>query len=97
MTPPVSEDDLNDLRDEDDRAAILAELEREDALASRYDPPADPQAKCPYTGAIICYDCQVEIPQERLAAIPNAVRCVDCQRQEEKEQWQRRLNGQYGD
>jgi DnaK suppressor protein len=75
---------LDDLRDEDDRAACLAELEREDALASRYDPPADPQARCPYTGAIICCDCLGEIPQERLAALPNAVRCVDCQRDEDR-------------
>jgi hypothetical protein len=63
-------------------------------LASRYDPPADPQAKCPYTGAVICYECQVEIPKERLAILPNAVRCIDCQRDEDRHNTQlQRLYG----
>jgi RNA polymerase-binding transcription factor DksA len=28
----------------------------------------------------ICVDCGVEIPAERLRAVPEAVRCVECQR-----------------
>lgn len=31
----------------------------------------------------ICQDCGRSIPQERLEALPQAVRCVECQRREE--------------
>ncbi|MGZ4974660.1 MAG: TraR/DksA family transcriptional regulator [Burkholderiaceae bacterium] len=30
-------------------------------------------------GVVECIDCGDEIPVERLAALPNCVRCIDCQ------------------
>lgn len=36
-----------------------------------------------------CVDCGTEIPAERLEAVPEAVRCVDCQRLFEGERRQR--------
>lgn len=33
----------------------------------------------------ICIDCGVKIPERRLRAIPNAVRCIKCQAKYEEE------------
>ncbi len=30
-------------------------------------------------GIVECRDCDVEIPAERLTALPNCVRCIECQ------------------
>lgn len=30
-------------------------------------------------GIVECMDCENEIPLNRLAALPNCVRCIDCQ------------------
>lgn len=68
-----------DIRDDADRAAYLAESEVRSVLASRYDPPADPQRRLS-DGTIVCWDCEAAIPRTRLAAQPHAVRCIDCQR-----------------
>jgi RNA polymerase-binding transcription factor DksA len=74
-----------DIRDEGDRAAHLAELEREIAVDQfhRYDPPADPQKEA-RDGTIICMDCDAPIHPGRLSAIRGAARCADCQRDEER-------------
>lgn len=32
----------------------------------------------------ICQDCGQRIPKARLAALPQAIRCIDCQRREER-------------
>jgi RNA polymerase-binding transcription factor DksA len=37
-----------------------------------------------------CVDCGSEIPAERLSAVPEAIRCVDCQRR--LEGWHRQLH-----
>lgn len=33
----------------------------------------------------VCVDCGMDISQERLRAVPTAVRCIDCQRKQETE------------
>lgn len=73
-----------DCVDEGDRAQHLAALRVADALAARYEPPADPQTIDRYTGAVVCCDCLIPIPLDRLKAIPGAVRCVECQREAER-------------
>lgn len=30
-------------------------------------------------GVVECMDCGIEIPADRLAALPDCVRCIDCQ------------------
>ncbi len=35
-------------------------------------------------GAVLCMDCGFAIPSPRLAALPDCVRCVDCQSAYEK-------------
>jgi DnaK suppressor protein len=30
-------------------------------------------------GVVECMDCGIDIPTERLAALPDYVRCIDCQ------------------
>lgn len=74
---------LADIRDEGDRAAHLAGLEREIAIDQRhrYDPPADPPLKLA-DGTVICVDCKAPIHPERLRAIHNVTRCLDCEQDE---------------
>ncbi|MGZ8218689.1 TraR/DksA C4-type zinc finger protein [Methylomagnum sp.] len=36
-------------------------------------------------GVVICRDCEAPIPKERLAAFHHAVRCIDCQREYDRE------------
>jgi RNA polymerase-binding transcription factor DksA len=74
---------MSDCVDDVDRAQAHQQLAIDDALASRYVPPADPQERCHITGQIICCDCRREIPAGRLEAQPLAVRCVECQQDEE--------------
>ena len=40
-------------------------------------------------GQVLCMDCEDEIGAARLAALPNAVRCIDCQsiHEQEKQKW----------
>lgn len=35
----------------------------------------------------ICVNCHTEIPQARLASIPAAARCIDCERAREEQSW----------
>jgi phage/conjugal plasmid C-4 type zinc finger TraR family protein len=81
MDQHISRDEI---RDDADRAAWLEEQQRERALAARYETPHDPQDRDPNTGEVICFDCRGPIPPERLAASPHAVRCIDCQREEDR-------------
>lgn len=49
-------------------ACIAAHRQRRDALP------------CVSTTTAICEDCGTEIPAARLAAQPDATRCIECQR-----------------
>lgn len=37
-------------------------------------------------GSVLCMDCEFAIPSERLRAVPDCVRCIDCQVAYELEQ-----------
>lgn len=72
---------LGEVMDDADQAARLAALERSIALGSRYEPAHDPQDR-DAQGQIICCECAGPIDPRRLALLPHAIRCGDCQRDE---------------
>lgn len=55
-----------------DEAVAATELQRETLIARSAEAVAQP-------GAIHCEDCGSEIPEERRAAAPFAIRCIHCQ------------------
>lgn len=70
--------------DECDAAAELEQMDREGALRvalraahTREDPLVIAGERC-------CLTCEEPIEPERLAASPDAVRCVSCQRKRER-------------
>lgn len=82
--------DLADLSDE------RIEIERMAGIRAVLDSmqPDTPQVVMPGedgTPMVVCYDCLNDhdrvtpIPHERLAAVPHAIRCVDCQIEYERE------------
>lgn len=71
--------------DDADRAAVEEELERERILAARRAAElAEAERFAPVRdGARVCADCGVPLSAHRLAAVPHALRCVECQRAHE--------------
>lgn len=59
-----------------DRAAEVEALFQEERLAAHRRPSI---RLVPVTLMRECEDCGTRIPDARLAAVPNAVCCVDCQ------------------
>ena len=83
-------------RDEGDRAADLADMDRAIALrAWQAAQQADAAGAAPLDadGAARCVECGAVIPPARLAARPDAVRCFDCQTARELSA---RLSGRWG-
>ncbi len=65
-----------------DKAQELEQRQRDQALANQLHrtvekPDEDKE------GIRYCLDCGIDIPQQRLKAEPNAVRCVPCQSRKE--------------
>lgn len=60
------------MSDEIDRAQAYDQFFRELALAERKPQLAGPSA-------LVCEDCDEEIPEARRLAMPGCRRCVDCQ------------------
>jgi DnaK suppressor protein len=86
--------------DDIDLAQDVEEIERTEALLrlKLSVPEFESQAIDPERGLIICLDCDAPIPTERLAANPKAVRCIDCQREHDREQRQEsRLYVRFGE
>ncbi|MCE5184632.1 MAG: TraR/DksA family transcriptional regulator [Planctomycetaceae bacterium] len=70
--------------DEIDRAQAATEVYQEAALLAhkRRTPPA---RIVPLNGgARDCLDCGKPIPAARLKALPNAIRCIECQNKKER-------------
>ena len=67
-----------------DRAQRAEETFRERALKRRSNAKEDALQTAGEDGWPICIDCGERIPKARLAARPNAVRCIECQRDHEK-------------
>ena len=61
-----------------DEANARADMFRENAVnAVRQNNP--PESPLYLDGVRCCLDCEEPIPEERLEARPDAVRCVECQ------------------
>ncbi|WP_337840498.1 TraR/DksA family transcriptional regulator [Rheinheimera sp.] len=61
-----------------DRAQDLEALQRDNALKQALNRPTEPQ-DIDQNGNHFCNDCGVHIPAERMAIVPSAVCCIDCQ------------------
>jgi RNA polymerase-binding transcription factor DksA len=74
--------------DDIDIAQYLEECERSEALRRVKDSneESDLQLVDREHGIVICLDCDAPIPKERLAVQKYAVRCIDCQREYDREQ-----------
>jgi DnaK suppressor protein len=65
--------------DQVDNANEVAQQRNEIAvMAARRKPILPPQEK-DAAGCVICLDCGEQIAPARLQAVPNAVRCVECE------------------
>jgi DnaK suppressor protein len=79
MAYPLSEPTGNP-RDTGDIASELAEFSRDVALRRHLASVQIHEDQIVGTeGEVYCCDCPAVIPPERLARVPHAVRCVDCQ------------------
>jgi phage/conjugal plasmid C-4 type zinc finger TraR family protein len=65
------------MADEADLAQIQIEAALEAAVHVRIDTHPAPQVRGP--AGPVCRECGAEIPAGRLAAVPGACRCVECQ------------------
>ena len=81
--------------DDADLAQENQEIYRTQALRVHFEkrnPPVSPFAKGEENdeplwneeGKRICRDCETRIPQKRLKAIPDALRCIECQIKHER-------------
>jgi RNA polymerase-binding transcription factor DksA len=75
--------------DEIDFAQYLEECERNEALRRlkhSHEEDEEKQVVDDKSGTVLCLDCDAPIPKARLAAQRYAVRCIDCQREFDREQ-----------
>jgi DnaK suppressor protein len=61
-----------------DQASELESLQREMALKAALSKPLESQEIDAF-GHHYCNDCGIQIPPQRIAAVPYAVCCVECQ------------------
>ena len=66
--------------------AKQSELRQRQAAVDAARTPSDNGEQLIVDGAVLCIDCREPIPEERLAAFPQAVRCVECKEYYEHEQ-----------
>lgn len=75
--------------DDIDFAQYLEECDRSEALwRLRHSTEEDEEKQVvdDQSGIVLCRDCDAPIPKARLAAQKHAVRCIDCQREFDREQ-----------
>jgi phage/conjugal plasmid C-4 type zinc finger TraR family protein len=72
------------MADEADYASEREEIERQEALARMAQQAARHPAPREIQGRRVCADCLAPIGRKRLKANPDAVRCVDCQSEEDR-------------
>lgn len=68
--------------DDIDRAQQLEQNHRDNAINAARS--ADESQQNKVGDRVYCFDCEIEIPDERLEAKPNASRCINCQEFYEK-------------
>jgi DnaK suppressor protein len=72
--------------DELDRAQAASEVYEEAAIRSHFNKKKlEPAPDASAGGKRRCIECEKIIPLARIAANPNAVRCIDCQTKYERE------------
>ena len=62
---------------ENDRATMLETAEREAIINAHVNRPQE--SPLIIEGIRVCKDCEGDIAAARLAAMPNSVRCIECQ------------------
>lgn len=65
--------------DDLDRAKDLENFQRDNALNAQKLKAKEPPQDIDDDGTVWCIDCGDEVGTQRLAAKPNAARCIDCQ------------------
>jgi DnaK suppressor protein len=65
--------------DDIDRAKQLEQWQRQRALDEQLARGRAQQTPRSVDGVRVCLDCEAPIPAQRLAYLPGAVRCVQCQ------------------
>lgn len=65
--------------DQADNANDIAQLRNDIALKAAQQRPAAQLQELDESGQVICIDCGDQIVLARLLAVPNAVRCVECE------------------
>ncbi len=68
-----------------DRATEIEELERDSAIAAQAARTAQAETPFEIQGKRVCLDCFVPITKRRLVANPQAVRCVECQQDHDRQ------------
>jgi len=71
--------------DECDLAAQREEHYRDIAIRQARAASSEEEPLCDKNGKRICLECEKRIPQKRLRAHPQAVRCVECQARKERD------------
>ena len=61
-----------------DQAALREEQIRQQAINAALSKPLESQ-DIDESGNYYCNDCGIQIPFKRIAAVPHAVCCIDCQ------------------
>lgn len=64
-------------------AAENEERQRQQAIADHAGRTTEEQLIV--DGVVVCRECDAPIPEQRLAHVPDAVRCIDCQAFHEKQ------------
>jgi len=72
--------------DDVDRAKILEMRQRQEALARAQAADRETEAPLVIDGQRCCRDCGQPIPAPRLAARPQAIRCIDCKTRKEQQE-----------
>ena len=65
--------------DDLDRAKDLEIFQRDNALNAQKLTAKEPPQDIDQDGNVCCIDCGDEVSRQRLAAKPNAARCIECQ------------------
>ena len=71
--------------DDLDRASHIETWQRDMALAEFKRRHPQPK-QIMVNGKVVCMDCEEPICEKRLAGLPHAARCIDCQQDADKEQ-----------
>lgn len=67
-----------------DRASELEQKHRDVAIKAALNRQNENTPPDEHNGIRYCLDCGIDIPTQRLAVNPHAIRCVECQEMKDK-------------